>query len=512
MKQRNKQTQALNSFIDILIAWIVTCFFLLVFSISTSPLTSGFWGSDSAFFQAAGKAMSQGKYMYKDIFDIKGPFLFFLQYLGYKTGFGRYAIFVMQCVFALVDVFFIRKIAAMTETKYPRLCFSSSMCAFLLIWSITIDCGNLVEEYSLPFLFGTAYLFFKFLRNKDIKHEGFWFGLATGIVILGRATNIFLIGVFVLVISVSLIWQKKIRQFITSVACFLAGLIIVPLGFYLYYWKIGVLEDMIFQSFIFPYQYAVESSLVESLLSIRWTIFIPFLLLSVYAFIITKSSFEKRMFLVVDTIGMLGLMCLGNAYIHYYQLLIPCLVVVVCFLDEKVDVKDLRIKRLVILFLAGSILLNGYNLARHCGRIFVATILNKEGSENSSLGKLAVRVENLDSYSKGTYGYKALLEINEVLEQIPKEDYDSILTYDVRTYFHLITNIEPLSRYWTTLDHFTMLSPDIENEILGLLKERKPQYIISGHDAIGNENIHKYVFENYQKIFENSNYTLYQLD
>ena len=65
-----------------ILPYILGVIFLLVYSISTSPITYNFWGSDSAVFQMSGKAMTAGKVMYRDIFDIKGPYLFLIEYLG----------------------------------------------------------------------------------------------------------------------------------------------------------------------------------------------------------------------------------------------------------------------------------------------------------------------------------------------------------------------------------------------------------------------------------------------
>ena len=55
--------------------------FLLAFSPSTSPLWF-FVGEDSGVFKSFGQAIIQGKVIYKDIFDNKGPILYFINALG----------------------------------------------------------------------------------------------------------------------------------------------------------------------------------------------------------------------------------------------------------------------------------------------------------------------------------------------------------------------------------------------------------------------------------------------
>ena len=57
----------------------------LVFSPSTSPLYSD-WGYDSAMFQTIGKYWAQGHLPYVELFDHKGPIIFFINALGYALG------------------------------------------------------------------------------------------------------------------------------------------------------------------------------------------------------------------------------------------------------------------------------------------------------------------------------------------------------------------------------------------------------------------------------------------
>lgn len=73
---------------DIVLLGIIAFLFVLIFSFSTSPLYPNYWGSDSAQFQTIGMAWASGKIPYRDIFDHKGPFIFWVNMLGYKMG-GR---------------------------------------------------------------------------------------------------------------------------------------------------------------------------------------------------------------------------------------------------------------------------------------------------------------------------------------------------------------------------------------------------------------------------------------
>ena len=73
--------------------------FLLVFSVTTSPLTPGFYGNDSAVFQLLGRAWKDGHLIYRDLFDHKGPVIFFIDMLGELLLPDRTGIFLIQILF-----------------------------------------------------------------------------------------------------------------------------------------------------------------------------------------------------------------------------------------------------------------------------------------------------------------------------------------------------------------------------------------------------------------------------
>ena len=65
-----------------------------LFTESTSPLFSG-WGYDSAMFQTIGKYWVEGYLPYVDLYDHKGPMIFFINALGYGLG-GRNGVYIIQ--------------------------------------------------------------------------------------------------------------------------------------------------------------------------------------------------------------------------------------------------------------------------------------------------------------------------------------------------------------------------------------------------------------------------------
>ena len=71
---------------------------LLLFSISTSPLYKGFYIDDSAIFISIARSLLDGKILFKDIFDHKGPVLFGIQVIGQIISEGRNGMFLIQII------------------------------------------------------------------------------------------------------------------------------------------------------------------------------------------------------------------------------------------------------------------------------------------------------------------------------------------------------------------------------------------------------------------------------
>ena len=66
------------------ICFIVSFITLLLFAISVSPI-SLFEGYDSCVFKQMGLAILQGKTPYVDLFDHKGPLIYFYNYTSFNN-------------------------------------------------------------------------------------------------------------------------------------------------------------------------------------------------------------------------------------------------------------------------------------------------------------------------------------------------------------------------------------------------------------------------------------------
>ena len=100
------------SFCSFLILLIPAVLFLAFFSTTTSPLYPNNYGVDSAFYRVIGTSVIRGKTLYKDIWDNKGPVLFFIQALGALKGTRNAELsitFLLQILSLFLSLFFIMK-------------------------------------------------------------------------------------------------------------------------------------------------------------------------------------------------------------------------------------------------------------------------------------------------------------------------------------------------------------------------------------------------------------------
>lgn len=154
----------------ILTAILASTVFVLLFSYSTSPIYYEYYGEDSAQFLLIGKAWSAGKLPYRDMFDHKGPFIFFVDMIGFLlTPNSTIGVILLQIVswsITLIAVFNISNLFTRNVSVNCLFAISTIICA-----KMNYAKGDEVEEFCLPFIavptFGIVSFFCK-IRKKII--------------------------------------------------------------------------------------------------------------------------------------------------------------------------------------------------------------------------------------------------------------------------------------------------------------------------------------------------------
>lgn len=455
----------------LLFAIVISFVFLLLFSYSTSPLFPKITGYDSSFYQLVGMGMTKGLMPYRDFFEIKGPVMFFIQYLGQVISFGRGGIFLLQIINLTIINVSLVGIAKILKPELKHWHIISIIVISLIFLFTVFDEGNLTEEYSLTFNMICIYLFLKKLKVSQDEQFllSFMLGLSFGAVALIRITNAIIICVIELMLLFDYLSKKQYQQLFKNVLYCSLGLLTVVIPICIYFSYNGLLKEMIECAFLFATKYATE----EIGIKIRWLFILPLLL-----FYCNKSMIQNKKNFAFYTLMLLGncfILTLGNNYLHYYIMLYP---------------------------LYGIMLIAVFNLKKNylvlgLGVIIAVNIM----SAYLPLTYFYDRLFNPDNSMIANHNNS--LEIGNLIDKkLP------VFSYNANSNFYYDNNIYPSHKYSFWQNHFIELEPEIKNELLNYINSKKAIYFVIGEEDKPNTEIMNAIHNNYQLVLENESYIL----
>jgi len=354
----------------IYIIFFGVCVFVLLQS-PLAPYAKSIIGVDSGIYIYSARQILNGQLMYKDIVDIKGPFLYFINAFALLI-FNRHLIgiwfFEVFSLFAASIIMY--KTARLFAGK-----ISSSMavvgCLFLLM--LCLQRGNMTEEWSLPYISAALYIFADYLkRNKPLTIVRlFILSLAFVLTFMLRANLISLWAGFGIVLLIKWVKEKKYKELIRnlSVIVLFTALCVTP--FFLYFYLTGTLSDAIYWVFTFNmFEYASEinvfKSVLDTVVKISYVgIIIPFLI-AIYMFFRDKTTVTAG--ILVSLVFTVLACSLGRGFWHYYVNFIPLLVIPYSYLFTII--KDNIHKKLYIFIFILFIAFNAVLVEKHSRRVY----------------------------------------------------------------------------------------------------------------------------------------------
>ena len=319
------------------ILFIASFLFVFLFSSTTSPLYEHypFWfHDDSGIFQEMGLCLVQGGIPYVDLFDHKGPILWFLQAFGLWIS-PKWGLMVLQSLFLFGTLLLWYRITLILIDK-QILSIIISLLGLLFLMSF-YERGNLCEEWSLLFISLPLFLYFK--RSKDLtdkkspvyRHsDTFIMGLCVGVIAMIRLNNTAPLIGFALWHFIRCIQQKEYKRMWADVAFICGGMVIIMIICSMFYlikagWA-GVYE-MIYGTFIYNVLYINDTSNVTFITYLN-NYFAPlgFLVASIICIIHKKESLNVGLPLAISYI--VTLLAIGHfAFFHYMMIFIPLFIV-----------------------------------------------------------------------------------------------------------------------------------------------------------------------------------------
>ena len=433
--------------------------FLLLFARYSSPLTPQENGYDAAFFRLVGQRMTEGYLPYRDFFDMKGPCLFFLEYLGQLIIPGRMGAFLLEWVNLTAALLIVCRIFDRLKVRsYPLRILLLLPCLWMAAG--TFEGGNMTEELSLPALFLCLDLWLRFY----LCHSGAGYhppmyaavyGACFMFLALIRVTNAALIGAAVLSLIVWLLLHRSLKSLAFNALAFVGGACFVCLPVYVFYALNGLAREMMYQVFVFGFKYGSEYGFVASLArAARHAYHYVFILLPLVLVLLFRKKDSLLNMLAVFSSLFTFFACIpSNQYNHYLVLGIPLIVlseVMILICREEARPRGAKCIAAVCL-LVFSMLLH---------------IQTTGGSVLYSYRLLTVP------------GFTAEAGVEDIADRISEDERDKVFCYNIGAFWYIRSGINPYIRYSGWHKHYIKLDPGIAEELQALLEEDPPSCIV----------------------------------
>lgn len=295
---------------------------------------------DQNIFFTLGRGILQGKVPYRDLFEHKGPLIYFIHAAGAlisKTSFV--GVFVMQVLFFAVSILFMYKTAKLFTTE-KRAWIAAMVTAAVSSATYAFKLGDNAEEFCWAFLMVSLYYLVKYFKDCETEFRPekfsilFLNGIMAGCVLWLKFTQLgFWIG-YMAVIFFYLIANKKYGRAFASCGVYLGGMAVTALPWIVYFGIKGALSDL-FTTYFYDniFLYGSGKSFFEKIISIGSSLaydiiqnpLVMFMIgLGIFAFCVKKQYFTKPFGRACVTTAFLVLyimLYIGGVRYDYYMLI-----------------------------------------------------------------------------------------------------------------------------------------------------------------------------------------------
>ena len=440
--------------------------------------------TDSSVFRYFAFAISKGQIPYVDLFDHKGPLLYLINYLGFLIN-NNYSVWLIEWIFIFSTLYFIYLTAKLLCNKlFSVITVIISMC-YLPTY---LEGGNLVEEYAMPFIALSIYIFTDYFLNKKITlFRLLVCGISGGCVLMLRPNMTATWFIFPLFVAIYELKQKNIKVLIKYICFFVFGVLISVIPFFLYFASVGGLKEFFFAYITFNLKYASVDGSKNGIIQSINTFITPMVILSVVVTLYSICKKENTLFnlsyllyilLSLYTIGMSG-----KTYPHYGMVLIPAFSYTVAFIMSKF--KYSSFEKISIISTVAIVLFVSFHSP------FVELVNNITKKEQF------VRSKYLDA-------------VTEYIKTNTKKD-DRIIVIGNKNIIYVETERLSASKY--SYQHpIVNASQDILDDFYNELKKEKPEMIVIPTEHKNFSGINDFIEKNnYTEVFKNWSHTVFQL-
>ena len=434
---------------------IIATLFVTVFSYTTSPVYSELGDTpDSPIFQIIGKYWIKGSIPYKELWDLKGPYIFLMNAIGFALTGTRTGVYLVQIVFMTFTLLGIFKI--------NRLYYSSKRAVImtavsLLPLSYIYEGGNLTEEYLLPFLSFSFYYVLqwinKFERSQKADHLPVYavlYGIVLGISLMSRLTNALSLCAAVAVITFTLLYKQEYKNLGLNVWAFAIGFGCSVLPFFLYFNHHQALEEMWNATFLYPIEYASNSTKdvvgtgIHYFILSYWSSILLLMVVAVFIVHYRKMTIRAWLWFMAAFIPFLWF-CQGNGFGHYGMIVFPL------FTIAMIEIANFRLKPIFVSVIGIMVIASASKFR------YMYTLYHWQNTEVSDCRKF--------------------------LKSVSDVDYSSFVAYNCTPNIYLDLDIRPAVPYFSLQDFAIGRNQQLRNDIISAFQERQVEWILLSKDS-----------------------------
>ncbi len=268
---------------------------------------------DQNIFFTIGRELLNGKVLYRDLFDHKGPLIYFMHAFAAMISETTFiGVFLLEVLFFAVLMYYIYKIALLFASKQNAAC-TAVLSGALIATASCFKRGDNAEEFCLTFFAVSLFYLLRYFKERE-NHTGtsdgpvcmryrliLFYGLLAGCVLWIKFTLLGFWIVWMAAVFFICCMQKQYARGVISCLVFLGGMLITAIPWFLYFWRcdaVAVWLQTYFYANIF--QYTAEADLTQRLLvlieRVGYDLAVNPLLWFTILWGIAKFSFTKQYF------------------------------------------------------------------------------------------------------------------------------------------------------------------------------------------------------------------------
>lgn len=472
---------------------VAATLFTLVLSKSTTPLAKNSWGLDSAFFILVGQGMTKGLLPYRDFFDMKGPYLFLIEFIGQKICYGRTGAFIVQCINISFCLYIIGKTSDLFAKRLIWLHRFIAFLPVLAVAAVNYEKGNLTEEYCLPAVLLSLYFCLKYFKGveagKGFKHPllySLFYGFAVGFICFVRITNAATVGAILVVIFLFLLHKKEFKNAVLNLLMVFSGFVATCAGPCIFFYSKKLLPEMLNQVFVFGATYSSEFTFMQKFQRSfsHYGLYFLILLLPVVICIIYREKWYMMLLSLLSALLLLVAVTMGNAFAHYLMLFIPHVVLAVV-IAIKNGGRAFKVRKNIICMI--------------CFALFFTIHIERVARKVTS-------VQTVNSNSNGS-SYT-----QDIASHIPENERGSVYCFgdEFWSKWYTSTGTMPANRYMDWQAHYIKLMPEIEDEIASQIENDGCLWIVVPAEGESiSDKVDAVIISNYDIEYSNEKYILY---